>query len=276
VKITFFSKESWEINKFHFHDELEILLILSEGNHFFIGNKIYPLKRGSLFILNNTDLHRTVAKEKSLYQFYSVRFFPEEIAGISTNTFNLLSCFEDHDDFNHRIQLNSDQLDHLLKLINKAEYYLSTDCSAYGKEIFIKIQLAELLIYINFLYRSCLRPLPPKEKDITKMLPIIKYIRENALQNLNLDILAQRFFISKYYLCHNFKKTMGFTINEYIISRRLMEAKTLLRKGCNVSTTAEKTGFNSVAHFIRTFKKFEQISPKQYAKQFLTYINSNP
>ncbi|MGI6630295.1 MAG: AraC family transcriptional regulator [Bacillota bacterium] len=274
MKITFFSKESWEVTRFHFHDELEILLILSEGNHFFIGNTIYPLKRGSLFVLNNTDLHRSVAKEKSLYQFYSVRFFPEEISGISTNTFNLLGCFENHDNFNHRVQLNGDQLEHLLKMINKAEYYLSADCSAYGKEIFIKIQLAEILVYVNFLYKSSLRPLPPKEKDITKIIPIIKYIRENATKNLNLDILAQKFYISKYHLCHNFKKNMGFTINEYIISRRLMEAKTLLRKGYNVSTTAEKTGFNSTAHFIRTFKKFEHISPKQYAKQFQIYINS--
>ncbi|MEL7567011.1 MAG: AraC family transcriptional regulator [Dehalobacterium sp.] len=270
MKITFFSKESWENNKFHFHDELEILLILSEGNHFFIGNTIYPIKRGSLFVLNNTDLHRSVAKEKTLYQFYSVRFFPEVIDGISTSTFNLLSCFENHNDFNHRVQLNSDQLEHLLKLINKAEYYLSTDCSAYGKEIFIKIQLAEILVYVNFLYKSSLRPLPPKEKDLTKIYPIINYIRENISENLNLNTLAQKFFINKYYLCHNFKKIMGFTINEYIISCRLMEAKTMLRKGCNVSSAAEKTGFNSTAHFIRTFKKFEDVSPKQYAKQFIS------
>lgn len=269
MKITFFSKECWEINKFHFHDELEILLILSEGNHFFIGNTIYPLKRGSLFVLNSTDLHRSIAKEKTLYQFYSVRFFPEEIAGISTTAFNLLSCFESHHDFNHRVQLNSDQLEHVLKLINKAEYYLSADCFAYGKEIFIKIQLAEILVYVNFLYKSSLRPLLPKEKDITKFLPIVNYIQKNISENLNLDMLAQKFFINKYYLCHHFKKVMGFTINEYIISCRLMEAKILLRKGCTVSIAAEKAGFNSSAHFIRTFKKFEDISPKQYAKQFL-------
>ena len=270
MKITFFSKESWEINKFHFHDELEILLILSEGNHFFIGNIIYPLTRGSLFVLSNSDLHHSIAKGKTLYQFYSIRFFPEEIARISTSTFNLLSCFENHNDFNHRIQLNSDQLDHILKLINKAEYYLSVDCSTYGKEIFIKIQLTEILVYMNYLYKSLHRPMPPQEQDLSKIMPIINYIQQNITENLSLDKLAQEFFINKFYLSHNFKKIMGFTISEYIISRRLMEAKIMLRKGCNVSFACEKAGFNSTAHFIRTFTRLEGISPKQYTKHYFS------
>ena len=98
---------------------MEILIIMSEGDSFYIRNKIYPLSRGSIFILNSSDLHRSVAKPRSIYQYYSIRFYPEEIQGISTENFDLIRCFRNHEKFNHMVRLNIDQLDHLLKLINK-------------------------------------------------------------------------------------------------------------------------------------------------------------
>ena len=57
MQIRFFSKEGWQGNQFHFHDHLEILLTMSEGGNLFIRNKIYPISRGSLFVLSPDDLH---------------------------------------------------------------------------------------------------------------------------------------------------------------------------------------------------------------------------
>ena len=119
MQIRFFSKEGWQGNQFHFHDHLEILLTMSEGGNLFIRNKIYPISRGSLFVLSPDDLHRSIPQPGSLYQFYSIRFYPEDVSGFSSESFDLLGCFSDHEQFNHRIQLHGDQLDHLLKLINK-------------------------------------------------------------------------------------------------------------------------------------------------------------
>ena len=61
------------------------------------------------------------------------------MSGFSSESFDLLGCFSDHEQFNHRIQLHGDQLDHLLKLINKMEFYLSVDCSAYGKTVLLNM-----------------------------------------------------------------------------------------------------------------------------------------
>ena len=66
---------------------------------------------------------------------------------------------------------------------------------------------------------------------------------------------------------------MGFPLSVYIIQRRLSHAKLLLRQGCSVTVAGERSGFNSSAHFIRTFVKFVGISPIQYAKQYLTLEN---
>lgn len=278
METRFFSKESHARNSFHFHDSNEILLIMSEGKEFYVRDKVYVPSRGSMFILNNTDMHRSVPREGSLYQFYSIRFYPEEIAGLSTPEFNLHACFMEHEDFVHRKQLNGDQLDHLLKLINKAEYYLSPDCSAYGKAVFIRTLLAEILVYINFLYQTPERAPVTLKGDISKMQPVIDYIDKNVLDDLSLDRLARECYMNKYYLSHRFKEIMGMPLSEYITSRRLAEAKILLRSGLSVTMSGEQSGFNSCSHFIRTFTKHEGISPKQYAKQYLridTYLSSH-
>ena len=78
MEIRFFTKEIWQESPFHFHDQMEILLIMSEGENFYIRDKIYPISRGSIFILNSSDLHRSVPKPRSIYQYYSIRFYQEE------------------------------------------------------------------------------------------------------------------------------------------------------------------------------------------------------
>lgn len=268
MQIHFFSREGWLENKFHFHDQMDMVLTMSDGGYFYIRNKVYPITRGSLFILNPDDLHCSRPQSDSLYQFYSTRFYSEDIAGFSTPEFDILGCFQNHEQFNHRVQLSGDQLDHLLRLINKMEYYLNDDCSAYGKQVLIKTLLAETLVYVNFLYDMPSRPVPPSGEEVSKLQPVITYINEHISEELSLDILSKQLFVNKYYLSHRFKDVMGFTLSEYIIQRRLYHAKLLLRQGSSVTLAGERSGFNSSAHFIRTFVKFVGISPKQYAKQY--------
>ena len=273
MQIRFFSKEGWQGNDFHFHEQKEILLMMSEGGNIYVRNRIYPISRGSLFVLSPDDLHRSIPQPGALYQFYSIRFYEEEVMAFSSDEFDILGCFRNHEQFNHCAQLHSSQLDHLLKLINKMEYYLSVDCSAYGKEILIKTLLAETLVYINFLYHTPSKALPPDNENISKLQPVMDYIQEHIGEELTLETLAKQIYVSKYYLSHRFKEVMGFPLNTYITQRRLSYAKQLLRQGQSVTFAGSQAGFNSSAHFIRTFVKFVGISPKQYAKQYLTLEN---
>lgn len=55
---------------------------------------------------------------------------------------------------------------------------------------------------------------------------------------------------------------------EYVIQLRVLEAQRLLRQGVSVQEAGERSGFQTYAHFIRTFSAISGISPKQYAKQF--------
>ena len=268
-----FRSQEWRGHKLHlhFHSGFEILLVLSEGDRMYINDAIYPIRRGSLFVMNSTDFHRSVGNsDKKLYQFYAIRFDPEEISGVSTPGFDLAACFLDHRNFNHHYQLDNDQLENLLKQINRLEYYLSPECSAYGKEVYSKIRLAEMLIYVNALYESTEVTAQPQQnkKTTDKISPIIQHIQEHYMEELALDNLADAFFISKSHLCRIFKSVTGSTLNAYVTDLRILKAKELLRAGYSVNFASETVGFKSTSYFIRTFTKIEGVSPKRYAKLF--------
>lgn len=264
-----FRSQGWNGRKLHFHNGMEILLTLSEGDKMYINNAVYPIRRGSLFVMNSTDFHRSVgSNDKPPYQFYAIRFDPEEVCGVSTPNVDLTACFLDHRNFNHHCQLNADQLENLLKQINMLEYYLSPECSAYGKEVHSKIRLAEMLLYINALYESTenAAQLQHSKKSSDKISPIIQHIQEHYTEELSLDDLADAFSISKSHLCRIFKSVTGTTLSAYVTNMRVLKAKGFLRAGYSVNFAGEMVGFKSTSHFIRTFTKLEGVSPKRYSK----------
>ena len=90
----------------------------------------------------------------------------------------------------------------------------------------------------------------------------------DSLQKELLDQIAAEFYISKYYLSHCFKAATGFSVGQYLINTRILEARRMLQDGGRVAQVGEAVGFHSSEHFIRTFTKLTGISPKQYARQF--------
>ena len=275
MEIKFSSNYNWHMAKYHFHQTYEVIILLSDGGSFFVNNTIYPIKRGSLFVFNSMDLHRSSGTPDSAYNFCTVHFYPDFISDIVSDTnIDLMACYHNREkDFNHSILLDNQQLNKFLDLVNKGYYYNNLSENNYGKEIYEKISLIEILLFVNNLFRNS--PLDSSldiqhSSEFSKILPIINYIQKNLTEELTLDDLSNQFFINKFYLSHLFKETTGFTIKEFIISNRIIEARQLLKKNNTVQQVGEMVGFNNNSHFIRTFKKMVGMSPKQYAQKYFS------
>ncbi|MDR0638401.1 MAG: AraC family transcriptional regulator [Spirochaetaceae bacterium] len=102
-----------------------------------------------------------------------------------------------------------------------------------------------------------------------RIMDVRDYIQENVRKAIALETLSKKFFISKYHLCHEFKRYIGISPNEYLITARLNKAKGLLHfADLRISEISDMTGFASLNHFFYTFKKHEGISPSEYRKQW--------
>ena len=76
---------TWRMDKLHFHESVEVLLSLSEGGDFFIGQEMYPIRKNTLFLLDSAVLHRTVhEKQETPYRRYIMHILPSTLESLST------------------------------------------------------------------------------------------------------------------------------------------------------------------------------------------------
>lgn len=78
--------------------------------------------------------------------------------------------------------------------------------------------------------------------------------------------IADALNVSRYYLSHEFKKSTGYGLWNYVISKRLVYSQKLLVEGASVTEACYGSGFKDYAHFIKSFTKTFGCSPKQYGK----------
>lgn len=94
---------------------------------------------------------------------------------------------------------------------------------------------------------------------------VIAYIGEHYGEELNLDAIAKQFAISRYYLCHAFKRQTGTSVVKFITSRRIYMAKKMLKDSfATITDIGYECGFSDSAYFTKTFRRAEGISPGVY------------
>ncbi|MBE6846097.1 MAG: helix-turn-helix domain-containing protein [Ruminococcus sp.] len=103
-----------------------------------------------------------------------------------------------------------------------------------------------------------------------KLYTVREYLDENFTNSINLDELSDIFFISKFYLTREFKKTFGTTIIQYILNKRIEYAKELLvYTNKSVEEISDACGFSDQSYFSRQFKKAENMTCLAYRKKHM-------
>ena len=105
-----------------------------------------------------------------------------------------------------------------------------------------------------------------KKADVSE---VKNYLDQNYALKISLDDLCARFYISKNYLTHSFKKQYEVSITSYLLSVRINHAKQLLRfSDKSVEEIGYETGVGAPHYFCRVFKSIEEVSPAVYRAQW--------
>ena len=118
------------------------------------------------------------------------------------------------------------------------------------------------LLLISVLRAEYKRPQPRSEP---KMTAIIAYIQQHYFEpTLSLDELAARFFISKSYLCREFKRFTSLSFVAYLNKIRILHAQRLfVESDKTITAISAEVGFGSLTHFERVFVQHTQSTPKR-------------
>lgn len=99
------------------------------------------------------------------------------------------------------------------------------------------------------------------------ILDIQRYLDNNYSKDINLDLLARTFSISKYHMSREFKKNIGKSPIDYLIDVRINRAKTLLYDSKrSIAEICQLVGIPNPNHFLYLFKEREGITPTAFRK----------
>lgn len=104
--------------------------------------------------------------------------------------------------------------------------------------------------------------------DMKQVNKVDLYIDDNIGEPISVDDLADLLKCSKFYFLREFKKLVGMTPYQYLMNKRLEQAKRLLSaEKMNIAVIAQELGFNDQSHFTRAFKSHFNMTPGQFVKQ---------
>ncbi len=237
----------------HWHDYLEIRLIVDGKGKVFINGKEYNLKKGSLYLTTPSTIHKFVPSSKVTLYNITIResfLFDESIV---QKLFAINEMF---------FYLYDEELERIAHTFELLEYENRLDLEY--KEQVTKKLLECLLLFL--MRRTDLKP-DFGDNGNNRVQIAQSFIKMNFRNNITAFSVASTLGYSVGYFSTLFRKVTGITFIQYLSEMRLDYAVRLLSlEKFSVNEIAEMSGFGSYSNFLKAFKKKYGILPKEYKK----------
>lgn len=229
----------------HTHNEYEIYMFFEGDSRYVVEERSYDLAPNDIIIVRKNEMHRVFHNSNTRYHraviWVSPKFFkkygcPEyEEAFLNTGQENKI---------NRKLVFESGLYDAFMRVKKYSNDFTYTDSAV------ITASVIEVLYLINRI--TSFDKADQYDKTVKN---ITTYINNHFTEEISLDTIAEKFYISKYYLCHKFKNATGLTILQYIQQRRLNYAMQLHKSGETLFSSAIAAGFGDYSAFYRAYKK---------------------
>ena len=240
----------------HVHDDKLELVYISNGEAEYQANgKHYPVKAGDLMIFQPGVIHgRESAKDLALQNFCcAIRNFtldelpPNHL--FAPGVCPLLHCGDRAPEF------------HALMFLLQQHAAYDTPQMQMSIQHLLNVLVQLVIEVANH---------PPRELEDEEAVLVrrIKHFADkHYMESLSLSDIANALNISLFYMSHLFKEKTGYTPLQYIATRQIGEAQTLLiHTDLSVQAIAERVGYLNPEHFNKVFKKQVGLPPGQFRK----------
>jgi len=258
------------VMRMHSHVGFELIQTWSSSGFVLIGNKIYPMKNGALYIINGAESHCTNPLQPENYERSKIAFSQDIVIQFLSQfgqTSLLDFFFSSFQLSNHFFTFPDEtalKIDGVFQEMNQEFILKRTGYAAIIWGCIIKI-----LTYVQRLnnYNQ-----PKRQDGLGHITRITRYIEEHLL-DFSLEQMCSVLHLSKYYTCHLFKRVIGLTVLDYVAEQKLSTSKNmLLFTDMSISSIANESGFSSFSLFSQSFKKHIGVSPSAFRKGLLPTI----
>ena len=235
-----------------YHGEMELHFIKRGEGAYFIADNSYSYQKNHLIVILPDVIHRSMPHpdSDSYLEKWSL-FFPLSLLPGKLNMPERSACLE----LDERAATEAEVVFRIIEEEKRSRDTL-------WKEIITnQLERIVLLAVRAGMKVDADRPENPLVKDL------ISYIEEHFREELNLTVLMEEFSYSPSHISRVFKQCTGLNLHQYIVQRRIAEAKRLLEvKERKVDAISREVGFSDFSQFNRNFKSITGFTPSAYRK----------
>lgn len=248
---------------YHWHTEYEIIRIIEGEFSLVISDEKVLAEKGDIIFIHDGIFHGGTPNN-CVYEciVFDMKLLLKE---------NNICTKQIHDIINNKkIVLNKLPKDNIELQICCNYLFESMKSKKVGHEFITQGSLYHLLgvILENELYKKENRITKKSQERILQFKNVISLIESEYSSPLSLDDLSKACCMTSKYFCRFFFEMTGRTPIEYLNYYRIESAcEQILTTDLPITEIGFNCGFNDVSYFIKTFKKFKGVTPKQYVKR---------
>lgn len=253
----------------HYHPELELVIILESNGTRFVGDSIEHFEPGEIVLLGK-NLPHLWFNDKAYFDRGSnlnvkahVIHFNENFAGCILKIPEM-ACINDlFERANRGIKFEGQFNKNIIKKVNQM-----FDLKGIDKIIKLLDLLKDLSEHKEYKILSSAGYVNSfKEINNSKIVKIYEYIMNNFKQRVSLESAAELAHMNPSAFSRYFKNIQKKTFTQFLNEVRIGYAcKLMIEQKYNIAEVCFESGFNNISNFNRQFKSLKRMSPSQYVK----------
>lgn len=254
----------------HNHGTCELAYFKKADIRIFVKDMKYEIHDGDILFIDEYDIHRILYSSHTQYKRYVVDF-KKDCAAKMLRALDLDILMDTlNKRGNKKAILNLKQrseMENLLMLLLEACKRCGSPDEPVLAALAKTLLIAVIIKYYELLILSSAGTEENINKKDTQVKDIIGFIDSSYMNDIRLDLLSDKFFLSKFYISRIFKEITGFSVMEYVLHRRVIEARKMLEDPKKrIAEICYECGFDSIQHFYLVFKKITGTTPYKYRK----------
>lgn len=243
----------------HAHDLYEILYFVSGQGTYLVESTAYPLTPGCVLVMRPGEVHNLHILPHAPYERIVVQFREQMLLEHTAEYRPLLAPFLERP-LGMGNLYSSAEIDgtFVRECLERIE---DTDTPALTRLV-ASTMLPAILSEVFRGHQQRQKELQPDTRiPQTRIREILQYVNRHLYEELTLDELCHRFYISKTQLGRLFRAATGSTPWDYILVKRLIRARQLILSGVSMTEASMRCGFRDYSTFYRAYKKRYSTSP---------------
>ena len=245
--------------RLHSHVMHEIFYFVSGNAEYTVEGTTYPLEKGTLILSAGCQLHHLGIHSKTTpYERIVLMFSPSLL---SPTLEELIYAAESGS--------------HVFRLSEREQIWFEENCltlenSKFTKEETRKAVNALLTLTLTRFVSCPIYPVSGESPKSEIVQQILHCITRNLTGELSLEMLERELFRDRAYLNRSFKQVMGCSIWEYVIRKRIFNARQQLYLSGNIAEAFRCSGFTDYSVFYRNYVRCIGRSPSADLKTLRT------